>query len=500
MNFFDKITNRNKINFVEKFINAENEIEFLDQNDYLLNKLSKEEFKQIFLHSGIDYNIKNYIIKNYSNKVKKIDNSDFYIIMQLLSSRIDIFKYTDKLNKLNYQDYCKCLENIVSPECLLETVGTTKFLQLLREEEKNGKVILNYYSIFKDMYLASIRDNLVDFKNLSSKLLTILSIGNYEYVNINLISKIFFDYFNNNIEKFEIDDSAYKCAFEFMNYNIKNNLELNSDMLEFYTKYRVQNLNLQNFIRKVRINEKLGTNEVGFFNYLTRELSINISVLKKSLIEFFEKANVPPSRYINIINIEALFTISHEIGHARTWENYFSRTRCRLLADNYFIKSNELRDEINYEEYENNHENFITENRADLFAIMDLSVQIDKYLKNSFSESTLSLFMKTRAHSIIKMYTFEDGNKKIIKSPIQKFEDFLEKTSRNLTQSEKIIYSDNDYIMKKLVFGFPIPTEILTKIRLIATGVIKTTNIYETILEFINEYENTKEIKGKTKK
>lgn len=518
MKLLDNIFSQNKLNFIDELIDAKDKIEFLNQNNRLFSKLSKEDMKQIFLNDNIDYDTKYNILKNYPNFVSKIDNQDFYIIIALLKSKMDVHRYSDKLNQLNYNDYLKCLQSNNLYECLLALSKTTKFLQLIKEEEKTGKNILKIYSLAMNMYSATVyHNNLDEFKNISNELLKFLI--NNNQLNIDLISKIFFDYFNENIKEFELEDETFKCAFELMNYNIKNNLEINTEMFEFYVKYRIKELNLEDFVYKVIIGEE--TKLLGGYNPLLKELVIDIGIIRKDFNESFGEVNVPKKEYNNFINLTALKTISHELYHAKTWKNFCSKNKCSLLADVYYLKSMQLFNKIEYNKYLDNHEKFIEEMRADLFSILDLCIQLNKNFKNVFSEFKLKNYMGSCASEIIKMYTINEEEYKLIKSPIEKFQAFynenpinrLEVSKKNkkllamlpspepiLERNEKIIYLQSSSILGKLLSGFPIPTEILFKINKVANGEIKTTNIYETILEFISEYENTKEESEKIRK
>lgn len=504
MNIFDRFLNQNKINFIDEFINSENKKEFITMNIHSFNKLSGEELKQLLLNENIDYDIKHYILRTYSKQVKKISNNDFHLIIHLLHSKIDMYEYNDKLNTLNYNEYCNCLENIKSGESLIAAVDTTRFLQLLKEE-KLGKNDLKNYLTLKDMYVASEYNNdLEEFKNQSNNLSCYLNTISSEKINIDLIGEIFFKYFNEKFKKFELNDSVYKCAFALMDYKIKNKLELDSNMLEFYVRYRIKDLKLDDIVKNVIMVEKYDRDCFGFFDSKSQEIKINSSYIKEKYIKALEIMNMKFEECINIINHENLLAICHEIGHVYEFKNLsnknVSNEGCKLFADDYSIRSKILHFSIGHDAYSNNHDRFIGENRADLFSIIDDSIQINKHFNDSFGDEFLISTMRSNARKIIEMYTIDQGDRKLIKSPIQKFEKFFKENFKDIHKQEKMEISEDISIIEKLLSGYPIPIEILMKINSVATGEIETTNLYETILEFIKEYESNLELEERQRK
>lgn len=128
------------------------------------------------------------------------------------------------------------------------------------------------------------------------------------------------------------------------------------------------------------------------------------------------------------LNIDILTRISHELGHA------IADKKADFIGDNLFLKkksfywynlANEaLRASIEKEDYFNNHQKFIAENRCDLFSYIDLFMQLETFFKGVFPDKIVEYISKIYVRRIINLYTIRTEKGRKIVSPVEKFINF----------------------------------------------------------------------------
>ena len=138
--------------------------------------------------------------------------------------------------------------------------------------------------------------------------------------------------------------------------------------------------------------------------------------------------------------------------------------------------------------YRNNHDCFLSENRADMFSYIDFAIQTNKIFRDTFKGEILEKISSYNALGIIEMYTeITDKGRKVV-SPVRKFYDFFQQQTKNKYPQKKI-KNDSSNLLANLLEGDNIPLEIIVEINKIATGERKTTNLYQEILRIIDEYQ-----------
>ena len=131
---------------------------------------------------------------------------------------------------------------------------------------------------------------------------------------------------------------------------------------------------------------------------------------------------------------------------------------------------------VGWHTYNAHHGSFIHENRADLFSILDVSSQIDKHFKTSFSKEMLQSFVRYNASIIVKFYTKGQVENDIcMLSPMEKFDDFFKQYLPNYDgeiQFKKINSITNhteEEILHSLLLGDSIPKPILVGLAKLST-------------------------------
>ena len=168
----------------------------------------------------------------------------------------------------------------------------------------------------------------------------------------------------------------------------------------------------------------------------------------------------------------------------------------------YWYKDHLLHLLLGDKKYYQLHENFIEENRADLFSIFDSSIQINKYFKDSFSKKQLQNLCKKDAGDIIKLYTkHNESSESTIITPMQKFDEFF---SIYFPIEEKYLIrqdENSNNIMNNLLLGDEIPKYVLTEFTKIASGETITDDLYKETLKIIDDaqYCNLEEVRKQRK-
>lgn len=147
---------------------------------------------------------------------------------------------------------------------------------------------------------------------------------------------------------------------------------------------------------------------------------------------------------------------------------------------NYFLRNGTLLYKVGEEKYHKYHDTFIKEVQANLFSFFDTNNQILTNFKDCYPQYMLENNVMTFARRIVEFYTNEDG---IMLSPMEKFDTFyLENIGE---KKEPIVTAENPDIISSLMMGDKIPLDVYEFIKKIANKEIKTTNLLETLMVYL---------------
>ena len=459
--------------------------------------LSDDEVKKIFTDEEIDFDYKTFIVETCFNRINRLPNDIFMITISYLEQgKILKEHYQEKIESLTENELLNLLykENC-SAECVLEIMSTSVYKDSIKKEKETNGHYFQCAELLKEIYLnetdltkldeiGKTIDNIM--KNIEAKTEA------YEMVTNNYIAAII-----NNIENIKLENQIMNHAIEIIKKQIKLGEILTPKMLEFYIIYRAKDLKLEEYLKHVYITYQDGKNTAGYFSKEEKA----IKLFYESFIKTYEKSykKLKPNvieiskekDFSFLVNQALLQSISHELNHVIDFK------RLNILKDK---KQNNLYNQIIYSHilriisddkiYEENHDDFITENRADIFSFIDFSIQTNKIFKDTFDEINLKKISSINAERIIKMYTEKTGKGLKVISPIKKFAKFYKNNLEGMSEV-KLEDQTSDAILANLLNGDDIPIDIIRKINDIAIGKKITTNLYLEIISIINEYNDT---------
>lgn len=467
-----------------------------------IDKMNNNEILVLFKNDSIADEIKSTIINDYYERINKLPNDIFIKVLPYITKpNILLEKYQNKLNVLNYDELVELIYDInFEQESLLTIIKLDIFknyLNIEKENDKNDKLQTFYLS--SQLFLSNKDSDLIDISNEISKLLS--SRNKYSKELLSFI-EIFLSEICDNIK--DIDKNVINCCLSILSITMSKNMVLTKQMIKFYTLYRLKELDLFDYCDSVVILNDADINHFGNYQPSKKKIIINYNYINNFYSSIIKKMNITNIETFNsLFNKEFIFFISHELGHVID-----NKKRLNIIGiDNlgnvnedsfndpfslYSYRSTMLRYYIGRSNYHKNHDKFIDENRADLFAIIDSSKQMNSIFKNAFSSENLHIFAKSFARKIIDLYTELRDEKLFVISPLEKFDRFASNIEGiNFRNNAEKCYGNNIY--SDLLLGSPIPIEILVKILDIAKGNIVTNDLNSEIIKIIEEYNINKE-------
>lgn len=475
------------------------------------NKLSDEKIKLLFEDNDLSDDYKSLVAESCCQRINQLPFSIFINIVSYIENPLVLItNYKNKMNSITYEEIVSLLfEGCCSPECLLAIKDLEIFRNHLKFEINEKKEVkLQVFDLSSKIYTSESDISKLDLigNDISKLLLFYESNPIYSEDIASLIDA----YLSAIVEKFdeiESNSNIFFTCIDMLNFNLKCHRVLDFNMIKFYILYRIKELNLDSYCKEIMISYVDNPNSFGDFQCSTKTLRIFYNYVKNVFRPIFE-ANKLTNEMANndLINLVLIQMISHELGHVldgKKINDFQSTNDTQLLYDkivtdpflNYWYRNGTLRLFLGYDQYVKNHSEFIEEKRADLFAIMDCSLQLDKNFKNGFSEKSLQYFSAINAKKIIEFYTEKTEKGLKICTPMQKFDKFY--TSQMPNNSELLdpylktnINTLNDSIMENLLLGDSIPQYILEKILKFANDQEVTNNIFFEIEKLIDECES----------
>lgn len=461
-------------------------------NDF--NELNDNEIKTLFADDEIDSNWKRAIAEFCDKRIIQLPFDLFAsVLFYLENPYLFTSNYKNRINTLSSEELVSLIYDAnLDADCLVEITKMEVFKTYLNEEkEHNFGTKLQSFAILKELYLNNY--DIEQLASIGTKITSLLEFSEDYTEDIRILIDAYIERIIEKDKEINISNNINAIGIKMMNYYYKNHKKLSDKLMEFYIRFRLKDLNLQNCCKRIIIS-KDNKNIFGRHHELTNTLEIFSNYLIKRLREIFNKQNFTDENVINdFVNLWELEMLSHELGHIvryKEWKEF--ETKKEFLKDNsslyYWYKDHLLHLLVGDEQYDQFHENFIEENRADLFAIFDSSMQINQYFKDSFSKTQLQNFCKQNAEDVIKFYTIHNENSEsTIRTPMQKFDEFF---NLYLPVEEKYLIrqdKNSNNIMNNLLLGDEIPKYVLTEFAKIASGETPTDNLYKETLRIIDE-------------
>lgn len=218
------------------------------------------------------------------------------------------------------------------------------------------------------------------------------------------------------------------------------------------------------------------------------------------LINIFSRVNktigISDKQLNDVININFLEMLSHELGHAMDMQNFFKITENLDAVDwlmttytnkqcNYNLRSTELQDKMGTKEYRKHHNIFITEVQADLFAFFDSNKQLITNFNNCYPKYIVENSLSAYAKRIVSFYTSEEG---AMLSPMEKFDKIYQENMGS--DAIPIVTEENPDVWDSLMTGDKIPEDLWNLLKRIANKEIRTTNLYEILNTYVQNRAN----------
>lgn len=472
--------------------------------------LSDEEVLGIFESKAIDVNIEHltFIAEHCFNRINKLP-LDIFIVCISYVDNVEVFKnhYLKRINELNYQDLVKLLyEGYYEPECVKAIINSDNFDKHLNNEieadrEYNLQCAISLYKIYE--YDENKCD--IDYLEHIGEELEKIARKQKEYSEgTQIVLKNYLKIISENIRKLSKDDKVILYSLNIIRETLKKEILLTAEMLEFYTLYRAKELGLEEYLKEVDTTWEYSKNTFAFYYPVGKRIKIYYKYIVdlysnayKKMKEDKDPQKLMENNSLNsILNIEFLREMSHELNHVITSKRMHLIEQTKKIEDNVFynqimqnliLRHNAKADKI----YDNEHENFIEENIADIFSYIDFAILSNNLFKDCFPKEKLQNTNAIHAGNILDFYTIKKDNQLIMVSPMEKFIQFY--NNQKLSHAPAISLKDttDNTIISNLLSGNPIPLEVLKGIGKIACKKTVTENLYEEILKIIKEYNET---------
>lgn len=500
-------------NLYELLINKEYDQSFIKTNIHKFVFLNDNEIEKLFNEDKINDEYKTFIVETCYNRINKLPNQLFIKILNYIENKDKFIKnYLPRISELNYEELITLIyDNVYNEDCLIEIANSELFINYKQKEIEEGKrPKLQCFEIITKLYLNE--NNIENSSEIGKEIVSLVKINPKYTDEIMMIIDRYLETIITNKSLISIDSIHIANGIELIRDCLRKTF-LTPKLLEFYIMYRTKELCLEEYLEGAIISSYSGHRIPGEYAHDLKKIIIyneNIKKIFKPVIDEMRNTSKLPINEINdiladnifhyIVNQYTLQLISHELGHVVEHKKidifYKLHKENKLNLDQnsfstYYLHNLALHIQ-NEDNYQLNHDNFISENRADLFAIMDFAIQANKNFKNCISDERLINISAFNAEKIVELYTEKTEKGRKITSPVEKFIDFH---NQNLNNSQKLSFIDSSSqeIITNLFLGNPIPKEIIIEINKIAIGEVKTTNLYSEILKIIQDYQKQME-------
>lgn len=468
-----------------------------------INSLSDEEIENLFENEEISAEDKEQLINKAITRIQNLSTKSF-IKVSSWAEKVEEYKknYFSKIEKMSYERFVELLFNgIYEPAIAEELAKTNTFkLHLQKEKEEGRENNLQCFDIERRLFnLVNIVEDLntigqeIIFLKLQNR------IGNYpnKTENIRLLENTFLNKIIENMSNMSLNSKSIIIGFYLVKMYLQNQEVLTPRMIEFYLKYRVKELHLENICENIIVT--LGEEELPAFYtlegyvYKNGTLKIYYEYVMKFLAKYKEKTI--EKEWNAMVNINFLLLFSHELKHVLQMNEYKEITQNKenlewvniVLTNsimNYYARETWLKEKIGSEGYKKNHHLCIKEVQADIFSFFDVNKQLVTQLKNCYPEHIIINMVSTFAKRIVEFYTSEEG---IMISPMEKFDAFYLENIGKQEEPIPIVKNDNPNILDSLMTGDKIPSDVYCFLQKIAKGEIKTTDLQQALINYLQQ-------------
>lgn len=403
------------------------------------NNLSDAEIANFFESKKVSKEVKSNFLEKASNRINKLP-AKIFIQVSNWAENVEEYKnnYFLRIEKMTYEEFVELIcDGIYEPAILIELAKTAiyyKYLQLEKKERKEP--VLQCL----DIQIKIDTENNTDLDRIGIEILQLLQNNPKRTENFDTILNLYLSTVIENIEALDLESNSIKVCFAIMKLQMKQHQILTMKMIEFYLYARLKELNLTSICRNIIVTLDVGEEESKEFGYYTMDgdilkggtLRINYEYLINIFSRVNKTTNISEKQLNDVININFLEMLSHELGHAMDIQNFFKTTENLdeiewLMTTytnkqcNYHLRNDKLQDKIGNKEYGKYHNIFIKEVRAYLFAFFDSNKQLITNFNDCYPKYIVENTLSAYAKRIVAFYTSKDGT---MLSPMEKFDVF----------------------------------------------------------------------------
>lgn len=476
-------------------------IEEVEKYVGLFNTLSDNQIVQMMKDEDIDIDYKEFFMNMCSNRISRLPNRQWVYPLMFLSNK-ETFKqyYLDRTNELSYTDLVFLLQNMIEPECGLLLVETTTFKKYIEVEKENHGTILQSFLFSAKIYLyKNEEEKNQNFEHLDQIGQEVSAFFNQQESYSEDIEEVINDYLGvmiENVKDMDIHSSVLQKGMDIIRSALSKNIILSPKMLKFYILYMAKELDIEPFLENIYLSMEKKGKKFGDYVAYDKKLTIYYDNIFAIMEPTFDELKVPDLYQKLICNRMYIEYTLHELSHV------IENKEMSFILDSkndakegsffhYWICNGELH-LFNEQLYQREHDLFINEVRADLFAMMNFGIQTTHLLKGTFSDLYLANISAYNASRIVDFYTEKTEKGRKVISPVRKFISLYNENMPEEKHMQYIDLKDKD-LMQRLMLGLDVPIDIIEEIYQIATGKIVTTNLYEEITKIIDKYKKTNE-------
>lgn len=463
------------------------------------NNLDNFTIQKLFQDVNFSPEFKSIICKICVSKINKLPIDIWVQVVSFCANDRFLIDYKSKIDQLNYRDFVMLIYNYTNIEDLIVLSDTDVFQKHFRQEKQNKLGLeLQIFVLSKNLFLAS---NLSNIETIGKEINILLE--GTESLSDNMIELInsYLREVTKQIEQIDFHNNIFKLGISMLNTHIKRHKVLTTQMIRFYTLYHIKELNLDSHCKEIRfLNDD---QSFGYYQKSEECLTLHLNHVEKKLKTIFKNGqSLNPEAFNDSVNIITLKFISHEIGHIRS-HKFWDMTQNSMQLETFkktipvnpfldsFYRNGILHIHMQECGYLQEHNQFIEENRADLFSLLDTSKQLATHFSSAFPKEVIENFSMQCASAIIDLYTTKTERGYCVSSPMEKFNHFFQKNYSNfddykILNFERPSNQSIEEIFQNLFLGNFIPIEVLKELQKIATGQCITTDFY-TELQKIGE-------------
>lgn len=393
-----------------------NDLNVLMGNLQLFDNLSDDEIKNIYDDFDVNDDIKNIISEKCSKRINSLPVDIFLdVIAYSKNSSLFINNYLNRINSFSYNEMVKLIYDCyLEQDCLVKILQTDIFQYYLKNENTNDPKLKCCWYKYKIRFFCN---NIERIEQVGIEICKLVNDVNVSHELLNDLIDNYLSIINSDEFKHQHTQQIDQEVIYLINCKIKSNKLLSPEMIKSYILFRVKELNLEDTCKNIVISFEDDALTFGHFHGKTGTITINYKYLETIYKRKVEKAigsfSCDENTFYDLINYTCFQMISHEISHIKVLDKSTSAMKTKENSDlnnmdydslilDYYLKNGMLHFTMGHDAYIKYHNNFIEENTADIFGILDASNQVNKYFKDSFPLELLQDFQSSSASKILK--------------------------------------------------------------------------------------------------